>query len=175
VEFIVEVKGKRKLQRIRFFRFRLETALCPYAAMQDMLAQETEKATRLNRLPLTGPVWTDDAGKPWTSAHVSGAVSTALASADLPPKHPYHLKAYTINLLKQAGVPDVDIAKFVRHDPGAANLNRYYVHTDLGQTVASTLDRLASHSTSAVCFVFLCFSCLHRYIMACLNMRSGQA
>jgi hypothetical protein len=83
------------------------------------------------------------------------------------------MKTYTINLLKRAGVPDVDIAKFVRHDPGAANLNRYYVNNDLGQTVASTLDRLASHSTSAVCLYLSV--CLHIYVTVCMNMRLGQA
>jgi hypothetical protein len=43
VEFVVEVKGKKRLQRIRFYRFGTESDLCPYTAIQDVCAQLTEK------------------------------------------------------------------------------------------------------------------------------------
>jgi hypothetical protein len=52
-------------------------------------------------------------------------------------------------------VKETDIARFVRHDPGAANLNRFYVANDFGRAVSNVMDSLVKRSNSKVCYVVI--------------------
>jgi hypothetical protein len=60
-----------------------------------------------------------------------------------------------VNLLRSDGVQETDIARFVRHDPGAANLNRFYVANDFGQAVSEVMDSLVKRSDSKVCYMVI--------------------
>jgi hypothetical protein len=150
VEFIGPGKGKKKLQRYRLFRFTHTPQLCPMTAMQEVLAFEATKARQDTR-SLAGPVWTDEDGEPWSARHISNAIACALRSAGIPDEHPYWIKGCMVNMLRSGGVPETDIARFVRHDPGAANLNRFYVANDFGRGVSTVMDSLVNRPFSKVC------------------------
>ena len=152
VEFIGPGKGKKKLQRYRLFRFTQTPQLCPMVAMREILEYEAAKAER-DTSAHTGPVWTDEVGEPWSARHISDAIARALRSAGLADEHPYWLKGCTVNMLRSGGVQETDIARFVRHDPGAANLNRFYVANDFGRAVSNVMDTLVKRSESKVCLM----------------------
>jgi hypothetical protein len=152
VEFIGPGKGKKKLQRYRLFRFTQTPQLCPLTAMREVLEYEAAKA-ELNTASMTGPVWKDASREPWSTRHVSAAIACTLRSAGLPDEHPYWLNGCMVNLLRSGGVNATDIARFVRHDPGAANLNRFYVANDFGQAVSGVMDSLVRRSVSKVCYI----------------------
>ena len=152
VEFIGPGKGKKKHQRYRLFRFTRTPQLCPLTAMREVWVYEAAKAKQ-STTSLTGPVWTDASREPWSARHISNAIACTLRSAGLPDEHPYWLKGCMVNLLRNGGVQETDIARFVRHDPGAANLNRFYVANDFGQAVSQVMDSLVKRSDSKVCYM----------------------
>jgi hypothetical protein len=92
-------------------------------AMREVLGFEAAKAEWDVALH-TDPVWTDASGEPWSARHISNTIACALRSAGMSDEHPYWLKGCMVNMLRNSEVREIDIARFVRHDPGAANLNR---------------------------------------------------
>jgi hypothetical protein len=154
VEFIGPGKGKVKPQRYRFFRFTQTPQLCPMMAMREVLEFEAAKAER-DGASHAGPVWTDASGEPWLARHISNAIACALRSAGMSDEHPYWLKGCIINMLRDSGVKETDIARFVRHDPGAANLIRFCVANDFGRAVSSAMDSLVKRSSSKVCYIVI--------------------
>jgi hypothetical protein len=60
-----------------------------------------------------------------------------------------------VNMLRNGGVRDTDIARLVRHDPGATNLNRFYVANDFGRAVSNVMDLLVKRSDSKVCYMVI--------------------
>jgi hypothetical protein len=123
-------------------------------AMREILEFEAAKAKR-DVSSLTGPVWTDVSGEPWSARHISNAIACALRSAGMSDEHPYWLKGCMVNMLRNSGVRETDIARFVRHDPGAANLNRFYLANDFDRAVSNVMDSLMKRSNSKVCYVVM--------------------
>jgi hypothetical protein len=80
-------------------------------------------------------------------------MACALRSASMSDEHPYWLKGCMVNVLRNGGVRDTDIGRFVRHDPGMANLNRFYVADDFGRAVSNVMDSLVKRSDSKVCYM----------------------
>jgi hypothetical protein len=122
--------------------------------MREVLGFEAAKAKR-HVSSHVGPVWTDTSGEPWSARHISNAIACALRSARMSDEHPYWLKGCMVNMLRSSGVQNTDIARFVRHDPGAANLNRFYVANDFGRAISSVMDMLVKRSNSKVCYVVM--------------------
>jgi hypothetical protein len=60
-----------------------------------------------------------------------------------------------VNMLRNGEVRDTDIARFARHDPGAANLNRFYVANDFGRAVSNVMDLLVKRLDSKVCYMVI--------------------
>jgi hypothetical protein len=141
VEFIGPGKGNTKLQRYRLFRFTQAPQFCPMVAIREVLEYEAAKSEQ-DASSHAGPVWTEASGEPWSARHISNAMACALRSAGMSDEHPYWLKGCMVNMLRSGGVRDTDIARFVRHDPGAANLNRFYAANDFGLTVSDVMDSL---------------------------------
>jgi hypothetical protein len=52
------------------------------------------------------------------------------------------VKAWTVTALRKAGVPLVDIAKFIRHSVSSGNLDRFYVLDDKGKSCTVKLNEL---------------------------------
>jgi hypothetical protein len=59
-------------------------------------------------------------------------------------------------MLRNGGVQETDIARFVRHDLGAANLNRFYIANDFVRAVSNVMDSLVKRSGSEVCYMAIC-------------------
>jgi hypothetical protein len=154
VEFIGPGKGKKKLQRYRLFCFTQTPQLCPMVAMREVFEYEAAKSEQ-DESSHAGPVWTEASGEPWSAHHIRNAMTCALRSAGMSGEHPYWLKGCMVNMLRNSGVRDTDIARFVRHDPGAANLNRFYVANDFGRAVSNVMDSLIKRSDSKVCHMYI--------------------
>jgi hypothetical protein len=82
-------------------------------------------------------------------------MACALRSVGMSDEHPYWLKGCMVNMLRNGGVWDIDIAKFLRHDPGAATLNRFYVANDFGRAASNVMDSLVKRSDSKVCYMVI--------------------
>jgi hypothetical protein len=104
---------------------------------------------------MSAVVIADASGEPWSARHISNAIACALRSAGMSDEHPYRLKGCMVNMLRNSGVRETDIARFVRHDPGVANLNRFYVANDFGRTVSNVMDSLVKRSNSKVCYLVM--------------------
>jgi hypothetical protein len=154
VEFIGPGKGKTKLQRYRLFRFTQTPQLCPRVAMREVRDYEAAKAGQ-GASSETGPAWTDASGEPCSACQISNAIACTLRNAGMSDEHPYWLKECMVNMLRNGGVHETDIARFVRHDPGAANLNRFYVANDFGRAVSYVMDSLVERSNSKVCYIVI--------------------
>jgi hypothetical protein len=139
VEFIKPGKDKIKLQHYRLFRITQTPQLCLMVAMREVLEYEAAKAEQ-DESSHAGAVWTEASGEPWSARHISNAMAFALRSTGMLEEHPYWLKGCMVNMLRNGGVRDTDIARFVRHDPGAANLNRFYVANDFSRAVSYVID-----------------------------------
>jgi hypothetical protein len=123
-------------------------------AMREVLEFEAAKAER-DVASHAGPVWTDASDEPCSARHISNAIACALRSAGMSDEHPYWLKGCMVNMLRNSGVQDTDIARFVRPDPVAANLNHFYVANDFGRAVSNVIDSLVKRSNSEVCYVVM--------------------
>jgi hypothetical protein len=154
VELIGPGKGKTKLQCYCLFRFTQTPQLCPMMAMREVLEDEATKSEQ-DASSHAGSVWTEASGEPWSARHISNAMAYALRSAGMSDEHPYWLKGCMVNMRRNTGVRDTDIARFVRHDQEAANLNRFYVVNDFGRAVSNVMDSLIKQSDSKVCHMYI--------------------
>jgi hypothetical protein len=159
VEFIGPGKAKTKLQRYRLFRFTQTPQLCLMVAVREVRDYEAAKAGQ-DASSQTGPVWTDASGEPWSARQISNAIACTLRSAGMSDEHPCWLRGCMVSMLRNGGVQETDIARFVRRDPGAANLNRFYIANDFGQAVSSVWTRWSSDRTVKsviwLTFIYIC-------------------
>jgi hypothetical protein len=123
-------------------------------AMREVRDYEAAKAGQ-DASSQTGPVWTDVSGEPWSARQISNAIACTLRSAGMSDEHPYWLKGCMVNMLRNGGVHETNIARFVRYDPGVANLNCFYVANDSGRAVSYLMDSLVNRWDSKVCYMVI--------------------